>query len=185
MADHGEVSPDAFDDLDDWVASTLPRAVAYASSLLRDRILADDVVHDCYCRLLRKAGEYDLLLDGSKLLFRSITNACLNHNRRDRPHLSLDDRGPDGSRAPGVEDRRMIEPIQPLLDRELESAIAEGLARLPMAQRAALELKSLGHTLREIAEVLGTTPGNASVLIHRARQLMVGQLACYLEEPSQ
>ena len=47
-------------DLDAWVLSTAPDAVAYAVSLLRDRAAAEDVVQDCYCRLLQKADVYDL-----------------------------------------------------------------------------------------------------------------------------
>src|SRR3954469_13181264 len=56
-----------------WVLATLPRAVAYAASLLRDRALAEDVVHDCYVRLLRKSETYDLPRDGTRILFRAIT----------------------------------------------------------------------------------------------------------------
>jgi RNA polymerase sigma factor (sigma-70 family) len=183
LADHGGW-PDGFEDLNAWVVATLPHAVAYALSLLKDRSLADDVVHDCFCRLIKKADVYDLKLDGTKLLFRAVTHACFNHNSRDRLNLSLDGRGTGESRGIEVEDRRMIAPVQPLLDRELERAIADALARLPMPQRAALELKSLGHSQQEIAEALETTLSNVGVLIYRARQAMARQLAPYLEEPS-
>jgi RNA polymerase sigma-70 factor (ECF subfamily) len=182
LADLGGL-PDAFDDRNGWVVATLPRAVAYALSLLKDRSLADDVVHDCFCRLIQKADVYNLQLDGPRLLFRAVTHACFNHNSRDRRHLSLNGQGPGDLRGFEVEDHRMIQPMQPLLDRELEQAIADGLAQLPMAQRAALELKSLGHSQQEIAEALETTPSNAGVLIHRARQSMARQLAPYLEGP--
>ena len=82
-----------------WVRDTLPGAVAYAASLLRDRQAADDVVHDCYCRLLQKADVYDLDRDGTKILYRSISNACINRNTREHPHIPLDD--PERS-GPGV-----------------------------------------------------------------------------------
>jgi RNA polymerase sigma-70 factor (ECF subfamily) len=183
LADHGRL-PEAFDEMHGWMVDILPRAVAYASSLLKDRSVADDVVHDCICRLILKADVYDLKLDGAKLLYRAVTHACFNHNSRERLHISLDGRGSSDSRAFEIEDRRMIAPVQPLLDRELERAIADALARLPMAQRAALELKSLGQSQQEIAEALETTLSNAGVLIHRARQAMARQLAPYLEEPS-
>jgi RNA polymerase sigma factor (sigma-70 family) len=176
LADHGGW-PDGFDDIDAWVVATLPHAVAYALSLLKDRSLAEDVVHDSFCRLIKKGDVYDLKIDGTKLLFRALTHACFNHNARDR-------RGTGDSTNFEVEDRRMIAPMQPILDRELEHAIADALARLPMPQRAALELKSLGHSQQEIAEALETTSSNAGVLIHRARQNMARQLAPYLEEPS-
>ena len=56
------------------------------------------------------------------------------------------------------------------------------LLRLPETQRAALELKSLGHSLQDIADALGVSPSNAGVLVHRARQAMSRFLAPYLEE---
>jgi DNA-directed RNA polymerase specialized sigma24 family protein len=59
--------------------------------------------------------------------------------------------------------------------------VADSLARLTLAQRGAVELKSLGYSLLEIAEALGTTPSNAGVLVHRARKIMADQLARFLE----
>jgi RNA polymerase sigma-70 factor (ECF subfamily) len=49
-------------------------------------------------------------------------------------------------------------------------------------QRAAVELKALGHSLQEIAEILDVTPTNAGVLVHRGRQELARQLAPYLED---
>ena len=54
-------------------------------SLIRDHAAAEDVAHDCYCRLLRRADIYDLPRDGTKLLYRAITNACINRFQRDGP----------------------------------------------------------------------------------------------------
>src|SRR5439155_26473074 len=54
LTDRGE-APAAPGNLDAWVLATAPRAVAYAAALLRDAVLAEDVVQDCYCRLLQKA----------------------------------------------------------------------------------------------------------------------------------
>ena len=158
--------------------ATLPRALAYATSLLRDRGIAEDVVHDCYVRLLQKSATYDLPNDGTKLLFKAITNACVDRNYRDRTLLSLE--FADGEAAP-VADARAWEPHALASHRELEGAVAESLGRLTVAQRGALELKSLGYSLAEIAEALGTTPTNAGVLVHRARQAMAVRLARFLE----
>jgi RNA polymerase sigma-70 factor, ECF subfamily len=163
---------------DAWLLATLPRALAYAMSLLRDRAVAEDVVHDCYVRLLQKAGDYDLPNDGTKLLFKAITNACVDRNYRDRTLLSLE--FADGEPAP-LADPRAWEPLDLASHRELEEAVAASLGRLTMAQRGALELKSLGYSLLEIAEALGTSPSNAGVLVHRARKLMADQLARFLE----
>jgi RNA polymerase sigma-70 factor (ECF subfamily) len=170
-------------DLDAWVLSTAPDAVAYATSLLRDRGAAEDVVQDCYCRLLQKAEVYDLLRDGRKLLFEAVTNACINRVTRTRNILSLDAARDDESNLHAtVADKTAAAPEQVLINRELEQAIAAALEKLPVAHRAALELKSLGHSLQEIGEALDVSPNYAGVLIHRARQAMAEQLAPFLEE---
>lgn len=181
MADSGEGRSAA--NLDEWVLATAPDGVAYATSLLRDRLAAEDVVQDCYCRLLAKAHVYDLLRDGRKLLFESITNACINRTTRARLVLSLDSAGADGEPLHGaVADDNADRPESVAMSRELEKAIGAALERLPVPQRAALELKVMGHSLQDVAEALDVTANYAGVLIHRARQAMARHLAPYLEE---
>jgi RNA polymerase sigma-70 factor (ECF subfamily) len=163
--------------------ATLPRALAFASSLLRDRSLAEDVVHDSYVRLLQKASTYNLPRDGTKLLFKAITNACIDRNYRDRKFLSLEvEADGEGSRTLTLADSRASEPHDLAVHRELEEVVAVELGRLTVAQRGALELKSLGYSLDEIAEALGTSPSNAGVLVHRARKALADQLARFLEK---
>jgi RNA polymerase sigma-70 factor, ECF subfamily len=169
---------DPHGDQEAWLLATLPRALAYATSLLRDRAGAEDVVHDCYVRLLQKASTYDLPNDGTKILFKAITNACVDRNYRDRTLLSLEF-ADDG--AVPLADAKAWEPHDLASHHELEEAVADSLCRLTLAQRGALELKSLGYSLVEIAEALGTTPNNAGVLVYRARKLMADQLARFLE----
>lgn len=169
--------------IDAWVRETLPKAVAYARTLLRDRSLAEDVAHDCYCRLLRRADIYDLPRDGTKLLYRSITNACINRYQRERTVLSLDAPGPDGKgMGDATLEGRAARPDDNLKLRELERAIEVGLEQLSVMQRAALQLKTLGHSNQDIADTLGLTTSNIGVLIHRARQIMAAELADYLGE---
>ena len=158
---------------------SLSPAVAFARSLLQDRVAAEDVVHDCFCRLLRRADIYDLPSDGTKLLFRAVTNACINHTQRTRKNVSLDDDS-EGYRYDGLVDGKASEPSQLAQATELAAAIERGLARLSVTQRAAVELKSFGHSLDEIADTLGLTISNVGVLIHRARQTLSADLAGYL-----
>jgi RNA polymerase sigma-70 factor (ECF subfamily) len=171
---HGS-EPASQESLDAWVLATWSQAVAYARGLLRDRSEAEDVVHDCYCSLLRKAGAYDLPADGRKLLFRSLTNACIKKNTRRRPLLGL-------FGTPPLTDRAAAEPVEQAIALELERAIEDGLARLPDQQRAALQLKCLEHSLEEIAETLEISASNAGVLVHRARQALAAHLGKHLKE---
>jgi RNA polymerase sigma factor (sigma-70 family) len=170
-------------DLDAWVLATGADAVAYATSLLRDRAAAEDIVQDCYCRLLARAAVYDLPRDGRKLLFKAITNACINARSRVRYLFRLDGDEESGEGVLArVADREAELPEAAVMQKELELVVAEALSQLPEAQRAALELRSLGHSQQDIAEALGVTSTNAGVLIHRARQAMSRFLAPYLEE---
>lgn len=167
------------EELHQWIVATLPRAVAYAATLLNDRSLAEDLVHDCYCRLLRKADVYDLVRDGRKLLFRSISNACVNQRSRERPLVSLDELAektemPIDAAAPC--------PEQGAMRQELQEAVAHGLGRLPVLQRAALELAIYGHGQDDIAAMLGIAEGHVRVLVHRARQAMTSHLRRFLKE---
>ena len=170
-------------ELDEWVLATAPRVTAYARSLLGNAHEAEDIVQDCYCRLFAKAGTYDLKRDGLKLLFTAISNACINLKTRRKPTFSLtrpDDAGDDRTEDPT--DTRAVSPSEIAVGRELELAIAESLKLLPTQQRAAVELKALGYSQAEIAEMLGITASNAGVLIHRARQMLTQYLAPYLAE---
>jgi RNA polymerase sigma-70 factor (ECF subfamily) len=164
-----------------WILSTLPHALAYAVSLVRDRHRAEDLVHDCYCRLLQKAAVYDLPRDGLKILLRAITNAAIDLRERQHMLRSLDLAEGDG--CPGkLVDHRSEEPVAGAMARELEQAMETALAQLPLAQRAAVQMKSMGQSLQEIAEALGISVSHAGVLIHRGRQSLARSLAPYLED---
>jgi RNA polymerase sigma-70 factor (ECF subfamily) len=165
-----------------WVESDLPRGLAYARSLLRDRHAAEDVVHDCFCRLLAKRDVYDLPKDGFKLLLRSITNACIDLGRRGTPLSNSLDLPEDHVAGREVWDDRFLQPPHAAMYHELQAAIGSALQSLPVQQRAALELKSLGCSLLDIAQSLGVTENNAGVLVHRARKYLEKELEPLLTE---
>lgn len=173
--------PPASPDLEAWVLASAPRAVAYARSLLGNKDAAEDIVQDCYGRLIAKAHQYDLIRDGTKLLMASISNACINATMRRKPVVSLATitAGEESSYDPP--DRTTASADEVASGNELEKAMASAMAELPVMQRAAVELKALGHSQQEIGEMLKTTASNAGVLIHRARQTLAKRLAPFLE----
>lgn len=145
---------------------------------MRRRHDAEDIVQECYRRLLARADRYDLPRDGSKLLFKSITNACLNHVQRERPVASID----AGMGALELRDPAQGDcPESRVMQRELEQAIGEALADLPVNQRAVVQLSSLGHPLTDVAEMVGLSPTNTRVVLHRARQSLAEKLRTFRE----
>jgi RNA polymerase sigma factor (sigma-70 family) len=163
------------DRLQAWVVAVAPRAAAYARSLTADPATAEDLVQECLYRLLKRADQYDLERDGVKLLFRAISNLCINKATRDKLVASLDATAADDSPIP-VPDAAGLRPDQVLEHRETEERVAAALARLPQLQRAAVELRALGMSKEQIAEVLEVTPTNAGVLVHRGRKALAADL---------
>ena len=140
---------------------------------------AEDIVQECYRRLLSRAGHYNLPRDGTKLLFKSITNACINHVQR-RP-AEVSDHAVEG-RVASLEAINGERPEARLMHQELEHAVREALAELPVNQRAVVELSSLGHPLVDVAEMLDLSQTNTRVLLHRARQTLATKLRLFREE---
>lgn len=119
------------------------------------------------------AARYDLPRDGQKLLMRSITNSCINAVTRDRKLASLDELGRDSDGTQwDYPDEATQNPSDLLVAEELRELVCRGLAELPVRQRSAIELWSLGYRTDEIAEMLSLSASNVRVTIHRARNLM-------------
>lgn len=158
-----------------WVTAVAPRAIAYARSLVRDPSRADDLVQECFYRLLRRANDYDLERDGVKLLLKAISNLCINQATREKALLSLDSATEqDGPLA--LPDPAALSPELIAQHRELEDAVRAGLQTLPPLQRAAVELRALGMSKEEIGEALGVSATNAGVLVYRGRQALARAL---------
>ncbi len=176
-------SPRSDDELDAWIVATIQRALAYAISLLGDRTVAEDVVHDCYGRLLARAEIYDLPRDGTPLLFKAITYACINHTQRRRRHVDWQtaEQG-DAANAAAMADAAALQPPQQAMQHELEAAIDVALGELSPIQRAVIELRSMGHSLQEVAEMLEISYANARTLLHRGRTRLAMRLRPFLEE---
>ena len=171
------------DQLDAWVAGTVLRALAYAVTLVRNQTEAEDIVHDCYVRLLARSDQYDLPRDGTKLLFRSITNACINWTQRRPPLVNFEaaEQGRGADRM-SLAARADAEPERRAIHGELEAAVAEAMTELPVGQRAIVELRSLGHSLLEVADILEISHANARVMLHRARRTLATRLRPFIED---
>jgi RNA polymerase sigma-70 factor (ECF subfamily) len=163
----------------DWIVQTAPRALAYARSLVGDFAVAEDLVQDCYQRLLAKADRYDLPEDGPRLLFKAITNACINWTQRRPPTVSIEQTHSEG--AAGCVSKE-DGPVRTALLGELAEAVETALKELPVEQRAAIELHAMGSSSDEIADALETTPGNVRVLLHRGRTKLANRLKTYLDD---
>ncbi len=148
----------------------------YAYHLLGNQDDADDITQEVFIRAYARLSQ---LRDQASLrswLYRIATNLCMDHlRRRSRVkrifglELSLGSVGPDDAPQRDI--------AQPMAMAELESIaerdhIALALKRMPDKYAVCLLLHSLqGLSYREIAEVIGLSPGAAAVRLSRARDL--------------
>src|SRR5262249_59440505 len=105
-----------------WGRDCVPWALACARRLRRDAGRAEDIVQDCFCRLLAKRDVYDLPRDGRRLLYKAITNAAINATTRRRQLASLDAlaRADDDGAGWELGDPTAFTPEQLILRHELQ-----------------------------------------------------------------
>ncbi len=122
-----------------------------AITLLRDRSLAEDVVHDVFVSFAGTVGTFHL--SGT---LKGYLSTCVANSARDRNRLrSPKDVGPDVMKAAGS---NSTGPMEHAIDREESGQLPDLLARLPSEQREVIVLH-LHHELRfrEIAKALGVS----------------------------
>jgi RNA polymerase sigma-70 factor, ECF subfamily len=150
----------------------------YAFHLLGNREDADDVVQEVF---IRAHGHLADLRDPARLkawLYRISTNLCMDHlRRRSRVRrvfgipLSLTPLAEDGEQHAAYEIAQpgSTDAIDGVAERD---HIARVLEKMPPKYASCLLLHSVqGFSYREIADVLGLTPGAAAVRLSRARDM--------------
>jgi RNA polymerase sigma-70 factor (ECF subfamily) len=120
-----------------------------AISLLRDRSLAEDVVHDVFVSFASTVGSFGL--SGT---LKGYLSTCVANRARDRNRLrSPRPAGPDVVETTGSDSN---EPMDNVIGTEESGELQDLLARLPYEQREVIVLH-LHHEMlfREIAKALG------------------------------
>jgi RNA polymerase sigma-70 factor, ECF subfamily len=153
---------EAFSELYDVLA---PRIHQYLVRQTRDASRADDLLQQTMLHIHRARGRF---LAGAEVLpwaFAISRRLLIDSIRRRKNEVSMTASGPSAG-EPVAEGRGADE----LLDsKRLALAVERELGRLPEAHRVAFELiKKEGLSVREAAEVLGTTITAVKLRAHRA-----------------
>lgn len=144
--------------------------VAYATAIIGERSLAEDIVQDAYLRLQTIAGQPandDGLEAPLGYLYRIVRNLALDGRRRmgrEQAHIVS---APDTLAASIAEDRPS--PEAQAVARDDLRLLQQALAELPERSRMALEMHRFGHlTFAEIAARLNVSIGTAHALVVQA-----------------
>lgn len=152
-------------------------AIAFATRLVRDRAVAEELAQDAFVKAFRSLETYDQGRPFSSWFFRVLHNVTIDHLRvrrveaasldahieagRPEPAQSLDD-------APDAEVER----------RQLAASLDSALGGLRPAFRSVVALRyQQGLSLEEIGEVLNLPVGTVKTHLHRARKELASVLA--------
>jgi RNA polymerase sigma-70 factor (ECF subfamily) len=137
----------------------------YLSRTSGDRQIADDLLQECYYRLLKSQVVFESEAHRRNYLYRIGTNLVRDSKRGARPLF-----------AAGV-DVASLEAPQGSADPEARTDVRRAMGRLKPRERALLWLAyAQGSSHREIADVLGLKTASIKLLLFRARRKLAALL---------
>jgi RNA polymerase sigma factor (sigma-70 family) len=153
-------------DLDSLFRAHATRLLRLAVVLTGDRELAEELVQEAFVRFARADTPPRL---GTELSYlrRTVTNLSHGHHRRlrtarrHRPEPALDAAAADVGAGRREDQRRVAEAVRALPDRQRDCTVLRFYADC---------------TDREIAEILGISPGSVKTHLHRARAALADAL---------
>jgi RNA polymerase sigma-70 factor (ECF subfamily) len=150
------------------LAEHYPAIRRYVLSFVHDRAEADDLTQETFLRAHRRRRSLRDPNAALPWLYGIATNVCLDRLRqRARRAPSESDLDPEAVSPADPEPGAAL-----LAEREeMSSCVQSYLGKLSDSYRAVLFLHDVnGLSAREIAELLGDSPGNVKIRLHRARK---------------
>ena len=156
-----------------------------ACRLLGNRHEAADVCQEVFILLLRKLGTFRGEAKFSTWLYRISLNACHDHARRSRRHLSLSES--PGEDMPEMEqlipDEGVEGPEARMEREEVRKKVQEAISRLPPKFKEVIFLHDIsGCNYKVVAEILDINLGTVKSRLNRARARLAGELEAYREQ---
>jgi RNA polymerase sigma-70 factor, ECF subfamily len=167
--------------------------------------MAEDIVQEAWLGVLEGIDRFEGRSSLRTWIFRILINVAKTRGRREArsiPFSSLWD--PAEARGdPAVDPARFLDASDPqwphhwaspphswgqspedlLLSREGRAYIDRAIETLPPSQREVIAFRDIqGWTSKEVCALLGITPANERVLLHRARSRVRGVLERYFDE---
>ena len=147
----------------------IPQMRAFARSLCRDAVAADDLAQDALLKAWNNRSSYQAGTNMKAWTFMILRNQFYSDKRRSWRSTQLD---------PEVAERTLIAVSNPIASLELDE-VRRALAKLPEDQREALILIGAGGlSYEEVSEICGCAIGTIKSRVSRARD----RLAALLED---
>jgi RNA polymerase sigma-70 factor (ECF subfamily) len=150
-----------------------PRALALATSLVRDENDASEIVQEAFLRAYRNLHRFAGDSSFFTWLYRIVSNLCIDFLRRPqrRDGECIDPLLADECGELMVNLESSQSPFDELVNKELQQNIARCLRRLPPYHRGVIEMRELrGMSYEEMARAMGVSKGTIMSRLFHARQ---------------
>lgn len=153
--------------------------------LTGQRDVSLDLAQEVFIKVYLSLASFDPRFRFTTWLYRIASNCAIDHLRRRQPQTCSLTRQTDGERSDPGEDS--LASVQPTADdllraRELQARIERAVQSLPGGYRQLILLRHRQHCrYDEIARITNLPLGTVKNRIFRARELLRGQLAEYLD----
>jgi RNA polymerase sigma-70 factor (ECF subfamily) len=148
------------------------RIINYLVRMTGSRYEAEDLAQEAFVRAYFALRSYDPQYKFSTWLFKIATNLCINHLKKRRRWLHVDDyQDEDGKPAWILPDTRSYcNPTSATGQRELQEQIGQALDQLPAVYKTVIVLRHIhGLSYQEIADVTGLPIGTIKSRLGRGR----------------
>ena len=161
--------------VDQLVVQHLPTALSFARRLTGDADLAEEVVQEALCRVLRRWKSYRGEAEFSTWLLQIVVNVDRDRRRSRRPLQPLPTQ---------LIDRDSLAPNQQMVAAELQERIRASIEHLPDRQREVAVL-CLGEKLTAVqtAKVLQISEANVHTCLHLARKRIAKAIGIDFAQP--
>ena len=156
--------------------------------MCRDVQDAEDLVQDTFLNVFRYLKTFRYETKFKNWLYRVAASTCLKKRRKSKfapeRELSLEEflHEDRHQMAQGIPAWASI-PLDQLLNEELAQALKESILALPAKYRIIIVLRDMeGFSTAETAQILGITPSNVKVRLHRARLYLREQMEDYFKD---
>jgi RNA polymerase sigma factor (sigma-70 family) len=152
-----------------------------ALKMVRNAEDAEDLTQESFAKAFASIGSFDPKYAFSTWLFRIATNSCIDHIRRKRLQTLSIDQGMGNDEGGGqmlqIEDQDH-NPYDQYLRNQRREYLNLALARLPERYQRLIDLRYYRElSYEEVAEELALPLGTVKAQLHRARELLMGELA--------
>lgn len=131
---------------------------------------SQDLMQDIFVSVFRNLSSYQGTGAFKSWLFRIAHYRCVEFYRRRKPNVSLDE-------TPEIEESEQSTPEQLLQGDQSQRELHKAMQRLPVNQRAVVELKFFGQfTFDEIAVQLGVSANTVKSRLYSALEKLKGHL---------